>query len=175
MDYRLSSNIANFLYAILIATVIGILCTLGIQSKNALEALVAEYSVMAAVILLLIVLIILNITQSPIGGTIFSFQSFLTLFPFFWILFIICYVIALITIYFDRIADKKVSDYYESFSTTSLMLIITQMILLVSSVLKTPIPTLDKKTFTILMFLGILNLIVVITIGVILKFYSTDC
>ena len=175
VDYALSSNIANLLFAILIAVVIGIFCTLGIHSKNALESLIAEYSVMVGVILILTVLMILNI-KSNTNLELFSFTSFITLFPFFWIVFIICYYISLLSKYFDRISSNKVSEYYSSFSNTLVVLLLTQIYMLVSSVAKNPNnPTLSQKTFSILMFLGTINLIVVITIGVILKFYSTDC
>jgi hypothetical protein len=174
VDFALSSNIANFLFAVLIATVISVFCTMSLSSKNALNSLIAEYSVMEGVVLLLTVMTILNIKSS--GASLFTFSSFITLFPFLLILFIIGIFIALLSIYFDRIANNKVSSYYTSFSGTSVTLIIAQIMLLVNSIAKTPTnPVLNKKTFSILMLLGTINLIVVITLGVVLKFYSTDC
>lgn len=174
IDYKLNSNIANFLFAIIIACVIGILFSIGMATKNGLEALIAEYSTMAGALLLLIVLMILNLNNS--NTPLWTFTTFITLFPFLWILFIIFYFIALLTIYFDKISSNKVSDYYKSFSNTSAFLIIMQLIVLVNSLFKNPSsPALDKKTFSMVMFLGVLNLIVAITVGVVLKFYTTDC
>jgi hypothetical protein len=175
IDYRLNSNIANFLFAIIIACVVGILFSIGMATKNGLEALIAEYSTMAGALMLFIVLMVLNLRDNT-SVPLLSFKTFMTLFPFFWILFIIFYFIALLTIYFDRISSNKVSEYYTSFSNTSAFLIIMQLLVLVNSLLKNPgSPQLDQKTFTMLMFLGVLNLIVVITVGVVLKFYTTDC
>lgn len=174
VDYTLSSNISYFLFAILIATIISIFATIGLSSKNGLESLIGEYSVMAGVLLMLMVLTTINIRSA--GVSLFSFNSFITLFPFILILVIICYYIALLSIYFTRISTNKVSDYYQSFSNTMLVLVLTQIMLLVSSVGKSPTnPSLSKKAFSILMLLGTINLIVVVTLGVILKFYATDC
>ena len=174
VDYTLSSNISYFLFAILIATIVSIFATIGLSSKNGLESLIGEYSVMAGVLLMLMVLTTINIKSA--GFSLFSFNSLINLIPFIWILVIICYYIALLSIYFTRISTNKVSDYYQTFSNTMLVLILTQIMLLVSSVGKSPTnPSLPKKIFSILMLLGTINLIVVITLGVILKFYATDC
>lgn len=174
VDYTLSTNISYFLFAILIATIVSIFATIGLSSKNALESLIGEYSVMAGVLLLLMVLTTINIKSA--GLSLFSFNSFITLFPFILILAIISYYLVLLSIYFTRISTNKVSSYYQSFSNTMLVLLLTQIMLLVSSVGKSPInPSLPKKIFSVLMLLGTINMIVVITLGVILKFYATDC
>jgi hypothetical protein len=174
MDPILAKNLANFLYAILIGTIISIFCTMSISGKSAIESLIAEYSVIEGVILLLTVLMTINIRAGNVS--LFTFSSFITLFPFVLLLFIIGLFIALLSIYFNRIADNKVSPYYTSFSTTLVGLLIAQLMLLVGSVAKDPTnPVINKKTFSLLMLLGTINLIVVITLGVILKFYSTDC
>ena len=41
MDPILAKNLANFLYAILIATIISIFCTMSISGKSAIESLIA--------------------------------------------------------------------------------------------------------------------------------------
>jgi putative Mn2+ efflux pump MntP len=173
LNYKLTSNITNFLLAIIMACVIGILCTIGMKSKNGVEALIAEYSVMAGAIILLTLMIFLNLRDNSAQT---SFKSFLVLFPFFILLFIIFYFITLLSTYFEVISANNVSEYYTSFSNTSAVLILIQLYVLVSSLLKNPMAlNIDEKTFSTLMFLGVLNLIVVITVGVVLKFYTTDC
>lgn len=173
LNYKLTSNITNFLLAIIIACVIGIFCSIGMKNKNGLEALIAEYSVMAGAIILLTLMIFLNLRDN-IAQT--SFKTFMVLFPFLLLLFVIFYFITLLSTYFDVISANKVSDYYTSFSNTSAFLILIQLYVLVSSLLKNPMAlNIDEKTFSTLMFLGVLNLIVVITVGVVLKFYTTDC
>jgi hypothetical protein len=175
MDYRLSSDIGKFLFAILLATIISIFCTIWATDKNTVESLIAEYSVMEGVIVLLTVLTILNMKARNIG--LFTFDTFITLFPFLLIIFIVGYYIALLSIYIDRIATNKVSPYYSSFSGTFISLIIAQIMVLINDIMKKPdsSPILSRKTFSILMFLGTINTITVITLGIILKLYSTDC
>lgn len=175
MDYRLSSDIGKFLFAILLATIISIFCTIWSTDKNSVESLIAEYSVMEGVIVLLTVLSILNMKGRNIN--IFTFDSFITLFPFILIIFIVGYYIALLSIYLNRISNNKVSSYYSSFSGTFIALIIAQIMILINDIMKKPDsnPILSRKTFSILMFLGTINTITVITLGIILKLYSTDC
>jgi peptidoglycan/LPS O-acetylase OafA/YrhL len=93
--------------------------------------------------------------------------------PFLFLLFIVIYYIVLVSIYFENIVSKKISDYYYSFSKISTMLILGQVLMLVYAMSKyIEIP---KKIFTILMLLGTINAIVLITLGIVLKFYTTDC
>ena len=169
-DTTITTNMTNFLYAIIIAAVFCIFCTIGVQSKTALEALIGEYSVIGAALLLILVLKTLNINASE---QLLSLSTLFTLGPFLLILFIIIYYIVIINIYFDKIVSNKISDYYFSFSNISTVLIMAQIFLLVSTISKTT--ELPKKTFSILMLLGTINAIVVITLGIVLKFYTTDC
>lgn len=169
-DTTITTNIANFLYAIIIAAVFCIFCTIGVKSEGALEALIGEYSIIGAAVLLLLVLKTLNINASE---QLLSLSTLFTLGPFLLILFIIIYYIVIISIYFDKIVSNKISDSYYSFSNISTVLIMAQIFLLVSTIAKST--ELPKKTFAILMLLGTINAIVVITLGIILKFYTTDC
>jgi hypothetical protein len=121
------------------------------------------------------VLSILNMKGRNIS--LFTFDTFITLFPFILIIFIVGYYIALLSIYLTRISSNKVSPYYSSFSGTFIALIIAQIMILINDIMKKPdsSPILSRKTFSILMFLGTINTITVITLGIILKLYSTDC
>ena len=175
MDYRLSSDIGKFLFAILLGAIISIFVTIWISDQYSVKALIAEYSIMECAIVLLSVLTILNMKSRNLN--IFSFDSFITLFPFFMIMFIIAFYITLLSTYTERISSNKVSPYYASFSTTFIALIISQLTVLINDIMRKADsnPLLGKKTFSILLFLGTVNIITVITLGVILKFYSTDC
>jgi hypothetical protein len=148
MDYRLSSDIGKFLFAILLATIISIFCTIWSTDKNSVESLIAEYSVMEGVIVLLTVLSILNMKGRNIS--LFTFDTFITLFPFLLIIFIVGYYIALLSIYIDRIATNKVSPYYSSFSGTFIALIISQIMILINDIMKKPDsnPILSRKLYS---------------------------
>lgn len=170
-DLNITTNLSNFLYALIIAAIFAVFCTIGVQSESALEALIGEYSVIGAAILVLLILKIKVIDPDRL----ITMSSLFTLAPFIFILFIVIYYIVILSVYFTKIASNKISNYYYSFSRISTFLLIAQILLLVSSVVKANITELSKKTFSILMFLGTINGIVVVTLGIILKFYTTDC
>ena len=152
-DLNVTTNISNFLYALIIAAVFAVFCTIGVNTQGALEALIGEYCIIGAAVLILLVLKIRVISPENLR----TMSTLFTLAPFVFILFIV------------------ISKYYYSFSTISTLLLVAQIILLVSSVAKANITELSKKTFSILMLLGTINGIVVVTLGIILKFYTTDC
>ncbi len=171
LDLNVTTNISNFLYALIIAAVFAVFCTIGVESESALEALIGEYSIIGASILILLILKIKVIEPDRL----LTMSTLFTLAPFMIILFIVIYYIVIVSIYFTKIASNKISDYYYSFSKISTLLLVAQIFLLVSSAAKANITELSKKTFSILMFLGTINGIVVVTLGIILKFYTTDC
>lgn len=170
-DLNVTTNISNFLYALIIAAVFAVFCTIGVNTQGALEALIGEYCVIGAAVLILLVLKIKVINPESLK----TMSTLITLAPFLFILFIVIYYIVILSIYFTKIASNKISNYYYSFSTISTLLLVAQIILLVSSVAKANVTELSKKTFSILMLLGTINGIVVVTLGIILKFYTTDC
>ena len=170
MPTTLPSNVANLLYAVIIATVFSIFCTVGMTTESALSALIGEYSIIGAAILIMTAIKMKSLIDS---GDLVKMSTLLTMSPFLFILFIIIYYISIISIYFDKIVSNKISEYYYSFSKLTTVLIVSQIFLLVYTIANNiEIP---RKTFSILMLLGTINAIVVITLGIILKFYTTDC
>ena len=91
---------------------------------------------------------------------------------------IISWLLVLLYKYFDRITSNKVSDYYVSFVNISTILTLAQLFMLMNAVTDTYFEnnkSLQPKTFSILILFGTINIITVITLGVILKSYVTDC
>ena len=107
------------------------------------------------------------------GSVTDKMSILLTLTPFIFILTLIISFIVLISKYFKQIADNKISDYYYGFSKISTGLILTQILTIVYSMTKST--ELSKKVFSVLMLLGTINAIALITLGIILNFYTTDC
>ena len=170
MSSPMTSNLTNLLTAILVADVFCILCTIGVTTESGLEALIGEYSIMGAVVLIILVLK----TKTMLDGSVTDKMSILlTLTPFILILTLIISFIVLISKYFKQIADNKISDYYYGFSKISTGLILTQILTIVYSMTKST--ELSKKVFSVLMLLGTINAIALITLGIILNFYTTDC
>ena len=116
MSTPMTSNLTNLLTAILVADVFCILCTIGITSQSGVEALIGEYSIMGAVVLMILVLK----TKTMLDGSVTDKISILlTLTPFIFILTLIISFIVLISKYFKQIVDNKISDYYYGFSKIS--------------------------------------------------------
>jgi hypothetical protein len=100
------------------------------------------------------------------------------LFPFIMLMGIITWLLVLLHKYYDRVTGEKVSDYYVSFVNMSTILTLVQLVIIVTSVRDSYFEnnrSLQPKTFSMLMLLGTINFIIVITLGVILKSYVTDC
>lgn len=168
----LNSKLANFIYAIIIASSVVIFLTTGSEGENALKGFITGY-----VALLVSIITMFSIIWYRING-ISLYQLAISLFPFIMLMVIILWLLVLLQKYFDRITSNKVSDYYGSFVTISTILTIIQLLMLVNVITNSNFEkykSIPPKTFSILMLLGTINMIVVITIGVILKSYVTDC
>jgi hypothetical protein len=168
----LNSKITNFIYAIIIASAFIIWLTTGSEGENALKGFITGY-----VALLVSIIIMFSLIWYRING-VSLYQLAISLFPFIMLMVIILWLLVLLQKYFDRITTNKVSDYYVSFVTTSTILTITQLLMLVNVITDSSFEkykSIPPKTFSILMLFGTINMIVVITLGVILKSYVTDC
>jgi hypothetical protein len=167
IDRTLNTNLTNIAYAVVIASFIIIWITTGMTSQNGLTALISGYSGLLAALVFLVVLGWTNMDQTvPIMTRLTSFIPFIVL------IFIISLLVAYLSIYFERISTDQMSTYYYTFSHMSTLFLAVQIGILFRSILTTS--SMDPKTFSILMLLGTINAIIVISLGVILKFYSTQ-
>lgn len=159
------SKVINIPLAVIIASFIIIIITTGITNTNGLSSLIGGY---IGLLLGMIFIIILNM---PIG-------NLLDLVPFVSIIIIVSLIIYYLFTYFDNISSGQISSYYGSFSVVSTIFLATQIIILFSAFfnssgdLSTKI--LSDKTFALLSLISVINLLVVITLGVVLHFYSTQ-
>ena len=172
MNNGVQSDIEKFLYALIAADAFSIICTIGVNSEAGTDAIISEYSILGAAILVLTVLKILKLKQS--ANSFFTLSTLITLAPFMIILCNIIYYIVVTSIYFKDIVKKDVSNYYYAFSYTSTALILGQIILLIKTLFSTMEDKLPSRIFAWIMFLGTINVISGITLGVILKFYTTQ-
>ena len=78
--------------------------------------------------------------------------------------------------YFDRISRGEVAGYYNSFSVLSTIFFAAQFIILFNALKdsETNGKLLTDKTFSILALFGVINYLIIITIGIVLHFYSTQ-
>jgi hypothetical protein len=105
-------------------------------------------------------------------------SNWIYLAPFILVLIIIAILISFLFSYFNRIANGEVSDYYSAYSNLSTIFLVIQLIMIFSALYKVSddfTKTLfPGKTFPLLILFGVIDMLVVVTLGVILKFYSTQ-
>jgi hypothetical protein len=160
-------------YSLGIAAIIIILFTTGGTNSNEVYALLYSYIILSCSIMFLFGLLWNKIDREGIN----TFTKIMTLFPFIMIMVITFGIPILIYFHFDRII-KGVSSYYTLFLNISTMITIVQIWLFFKAINDKYFQinnALNPKTFSVLSLLGTLNLIVCITLGVVVKYYATDC
>ena len=158
-------KVINVPLAVIIGSFIIIIVTTGMTDTNALSALIGGYS---GLLLGMLFVIILNYPPT----------SWIDMFPLFVIIVIISLLIYYLSTYFDRISKGEVSSYYKSFSTISTIFLAIQIITMFSAMFSKSKETsgklLSDTTFALLGLFGVINFLIVLTIGIVLQFYSTD-
>jgi len=168
----LNSKLNYMIYGIIIGSATIILMTTGAHGDNAFLAFINGYRA-----LLCSIIFMFSLIWYRASGVSF-YRLAISLFPFIMLMGIITWLLVLLHKYYDRITGDKVSEYYVSFVNMTTVLILVQLAIIVTSVTDSYFEnnrSLQPKIFSILMLLGTINFIVVITLGVILKSYVTDC
>ena len=175
MNQSLFNNIINISYAFILGGLIVVLLTVGTHNQNALIGTITGYAASTCATILLAGLTyttIINGLKKPSFGDIVS-----TLIPFLILFIIFGFSLALISIFFDNISENKVSDYYGMFSYISVIFIVLQVWLFYSAT-QTKVfrenGFIDRVTLLKLLLLAIFNILTLITLGVTLKYFSTD-
>lgn len=166
-------NLIEYICYSLIATgIIIVILTLGLSS---IIGYTVGYSFIGAGLFLLAGYIMFKLSATNKGG-ILSILSFIG--PILVIVAAICYYLSVVGIYKDRITNGNIDPDYYSFSFGFLLCVLLFQILLYNKAITNEefekTYTLDKVTSMILYFLGILSIVLVITINIILAYFSTD-
>jgi hypothetical protein len=158
-------KVVNVPLAVIFASAIIILLTTGVNDENALRGLIGGYMGLG---LGLLFLIILNMPPT----------NLIDLFPFIMLIGIITLMMIYLYKYFDRIAKGEVSSYYNSFSILSTIFLAVQFSMLASAMSNKSVEIngklLTDRAFSLFALFGVINYLIVITIGIILNFYSTQ-
>jgi len=159
------SRVVNVPLAVIIASAIVIIITTNVNGENSLRALIGGYIGLG---LSIFFLLILNLPPN----------NWIDLFPFVMLLGIITLMLIYLYRYFDRIVTGEVSGYYASFSILSIVFLGIQFIILASSMFSKSSEINGKlfsdKTFSLFALFGVINYLIVLTIGIVLHFYSTQ-
>ncbi len=168
---------ASLLYALSFAALIIIIITTSTRGESSLIALISGYSALLLSLMFLLFLTYNNTVQSSEHfssiNTIIPIVK--TFFPGVLIVFVLSLLLAFLSIYFHRIATGKVPEYYYSFSTMSTILTVLQLGVWFHAMYKNEGKNVSDRVFSILTLIGTINALVVITLGIVLKYYSTDC
>lgn len=150
------------LYAIAVGTItILISFFTGPYNKGSVVGSMVGYSVIT-ISLLFLVVIQANQNNSGLLSILLSSG------PFIVVIATTLYLLYLLGNYFNEIVEGRVSKSYTTFINLYLLMILVQLFVY----LKNPKDT--KTTKMLLYLLGVFNSIVVITLGVILAYFSTD-
>ena len=98
--------------------------------------------------------------------------------PVLMIIIIVGLLLNYLRIYFDRISSGEVSSYYSNFSLLSIIFLFTQLIIIFGAIYGKSESDGSKlftdTTFSLLGLFSVINIIIVLTIGIVLHFYSTQ-
>jgi hypothetical protein len=160
-------QVINVPCIVIIVSIVIILVTTNMTDTNGLSALLGGYS---GVLLGMLFVIILNL--------LFTDTKYIDMLPIIMVIIIVCLLISYLSIYFDKISKGEVSSYYSSFSLLSTIFLFTQILIIFGSIYdKTDIQTTKLFTdtnFALLGLFSVINIIIVLTIGIVLHFYSTQ-
>jgi hypothetical protein len=169
MQKEVILNLKNSIYAITISSfiVIIIITLFNLYNSNSFIALIVSYSAIVSSLILMFG-ILYNKTELKL------FNKLTLLFPFIVVIFIILFIIYLLVSYYEQIVNNRVSNYYYTFSLLTNLFLLTQLIILYNNIDFDMSKYITNKTFSILTLLGTINFVVLITMGIILKFFNTD-
>ena len=154
-------RVINVPLAVIIASFIIIIITTGMTNKNGISALIGGYT---GLLLGLLFVIILNIPNN----------NWLNFVPIVYVMIIVSLLMFYLYKYFGEISRGEISSYYGTFSNLSTIFLASQVIMLFSSFTNGSINNLSNKTFSILTLFATINFLIVITLGIVLHFYSTQ-
>jgi len=160
-------KLINIPFAVIIASSIIITITINMTDRNGLTALLGGY---LGLLIGLLFVVILNL--------IFLRATYLDMFPIIMVMIIVGLLSYYLNMYFDRISEGRVSSYYSSFSLVSLIFLATQLAM-IFNVIYSKTQQVNTKlfsnyTFALLGLFSVINIVVVIIIGKVLNFYSTQ-
>lgn len=158
----------------IIASFVIIFFTNGISEPNGLNALIGGYGGLLIGMVLVVMLVIQQLSSEMLP----LWTYILRIFPFAFIVVIISIIISLLIVYYDVISKGNVSTYYSSFSLITTIFLATQIYMLISPIVSYKFGkinlSLSQVNKALLNLLGVINLLMVGTMGIVLKFYSTQ-
>ena len=164
------SNIYN---SLIVVGIIIIICTVGSNSASSLTGTITGYSFIITGTLLLMGYLMSGYRQ----GISSIVSILLTVGPFIVLIGILIYMIYLLSVYFNQITNGDVSSSYYNFMNIFIVLLMLQLYIFYNGTQDKQFKdtgTVSKVTGLILYLLELINIVVIITLGIILKYFTTD-
>jgi len=162
--------------SLLIVGLIISLVTIGSYTASNLTGTIIGYSFIVTGILLLMGHLMANINS--ISGTNTSFISaIITVGPFILLIGIIIYMIYLLSYYFSQITSGRIPGGYYTFMNIFIVLLMLEFYVFYNGMQDKNFKitgSLGKITGMTLYLLELISIVTVITLGIILKYFSTD-
>jgi hypothetical protein len=175
IDQQLFENILSISYSFIFGGLIIVLMTIGTHNQSALIGTITGYSAAACATILISGLTystIANGNKTPQISDILS-----ALGPMILLFIIFLFSLTLVSVYFDNISQNKVSNYYGMFSNMSILFILIQVYIFYLATNQKSFREngyINKLTVMKLLLLSVINILILITEGVSLKYFSTD-
>ncbi len=178
VTHKVESSIKDISYALLYGGLIIVLFTIGTYNTAAVSGTLGGYAAAVLAILFLFSLTYTNYTSKSLNDNSFSWKILSLIFvPYFILLGILGYSLAIISIYFDDITKDRVSPYYKTFSYISLIFIVIQVYVFGKTTSKPEFldhGIISTLSLVKLILLGVINIVVLISLFISLKYFSTD-
>jgi len=162
--------------SLLVVGVIIIFCTMGSNSASNLTGTIIGYSFIVTGTLLLIGYLLNNMNATS-GSNFSLISSLVTIGPFVLLIGILIYMIYLLSYYFSQITAGHISSGYYTFMNIFIILLMVEFYVFYNGtqdkVFKTT-GTIGKITGMILYLLELVSIVTAITLGIVLKYFSTD-
>lgn len=169
-------NILNISNVLIIGGITLILLTINIFTENGLLGASFGYiSIICAIILLMIMSFNQasdSLKDSDLKSTIISLFSLFS--PYLLLLTILIFSVLFINAYFDKLTKIDLPKSFKSFTIISIVFIVIQCCLFLYNAFKSDPTKINSIEIAKLRFLGIINLIVLFTSFICLRYFTTD-
>jgi hypothetical protein len=179
MENKWYSTIYN---SFLIVGIIILWCTIWSNTASNLTGTIIGYAFVIVGILMLLGYLMNNLNTLSSGSGKANTMSLImssitTLGPFVLLIGILVYMIYLLSYYYVQITNGRVSSGYNTFMNIFIILLMVEFYVLYNGMqdnnFKTT-GTVGKVTGMVLYFLELISIVVIITLGIILRYFSTD-
>jgi hypothetical protein len=172
------NNILNISNVLIVGGIALILLTINIFTENGLLGASFGYISIICAIILLMIMSFVEISKSQLQNQLDLKSTLISLFslfsPYLLLLIILICSVLMINVYFDKLTKIELPQSFRSFTIISIVFIVIQCCLFLYNAFKSDPTKINSIEIAKLRFLGIINLIVLFTSFISLRYFTTD-